>query len=960
VRARRIVVALLALALFRSPALARNLVYNASFENTTNRGIPDGYHRRLGGLERIRYPSLTLKDFGVVERGAFHGRRCMRLSKNVYLEIANKPLVKGATYTFSAYAKAERDETRVAIGCHGGGVRTKKFTVGTHWRRLHVTFKAPRSRLTLWLRNDGEGAVFWDALQLERADEPTPYSDPPPSERELVRAKGKGPEVPRYDAARAEAPPKIDGVFDDECWKSARVIRIPGRKDKRADTTARIACDDAAVYFAVTCNEPAMDKILARFTKHDELVYSDDSIELFIDPQNDLRRSYHFMLNSLGAKAEERGRRWDWDGPWEAAVRRFADRWTAEVAIPFIALDEGRDFAETWSVNICRSRSHAKEYIPWHGAYHKPWTFPDLRGVRPGRMKLRPGPLAVRLGEKPGTLEVSFVVRNKGDSPVRLKPQLAVRFDESPKTRTIDADGATVPAKGKVAFTFLVPYSPKNEKVRAQGTARSPDGRKVFYTPEKPFELAALLGGPGPEYELYTTEKEMNCKFDLGRARKLEDGRLEIKVTDLSGKRRWEKRAALECDVYRTAIPLERLPNGTYRLTARVLRGEREALARSILFRKLPHPRKGTVVKVNRFRRCLVIDGKPFVGYGTAGSGNRRPEIARAHYKHLKSLGCNTLLLFHCGFGFPDAAGGRRKVDLDALGVSLDIVHEYGMKAAVDLGEFVSTRRRKFTNAEGIEYLCAVVERFRTHPALLNWDLVDEPSPQHEPLDRIEVIYRLIRQIDPYHPVTLNVNVGPARFLPWKTVSDIPSIDMYPVPQESAGTIADGAAGMERFAPYRPIRFWLQSFCGSGFELREPTPHELLAMANMAAVHGTNIFLYFIYPPKSPDLLDMWAQIHREFSQIEDALTAADRRSVALEPDDAPIHASLRIVGREAVLLTVNKSEKAQEVTIVLPEPIRADKADVLFEKRAVAAPGGRIHDKFKPLERHVYRLVLR
>ena len=104
----------------------------------------------------------------------------------------------------------------------------------------------------------------------------------------------------------------------------------------------------------------------------------------------------------------------------------------------------------------------------------------------------------------------------------------------------------------------------------------------------------------------------------------------------------------------------------------------------------------------------------------------------------------------------------------------------------------------------------------------------------------------------------------------------------------------------------------------------------------------------------------MWVQIHREFSQIEDALTAADRRSVRLEPDDAPIHASLRVMGREAVLLTVNKSERSHDVAILLPESLGAASAEVLFENRSVPIAGDRIRDKFKPLERHVYKLTLK
>jgi len=963
-------------------ACGENLVFNGSFEKTTNRGIPDGYGWQLGWKDQVRYPDLTLADFGVSDRAAHHGKLCMQTSRGIYLKPHVAPLKRGTTYTFSVYVKAEAPDSPVMIGSMWGKAN-KKFQIGTEWQRIHTTFEAPlrEPMVVNWSKT---AHVWWDAAQVEEGAEPTPFAISRADVRATAQAKEKGPYVynrehgspfwegvlPRVQFTVEATPraPKIDGVLDDACWKSRRTIYIPGEDEAKKETTgttAMIAYDDAAVYFAITCHEPEMSSILANYQNDDEYVCADDCLELFIDPRNEFRTYYHFMLNNLGAKAEDRLVEWMWNGSWDAAVTKHADRWIAEIAVPYLSLG-GYDVSEAMGINICRSRSHAGEYIPWSGTaaigYHRPWRFPEVRGFNPRPLRLRPRPLAITLSEKSGLLEVSCPVRNMDEKPVWLRPELMVRLDGSPAKKLFAAEARGIPGGNEVAFSFQVPFSSRNRSLRAQAFSYSRSGVKVLWSDEQAIRLPELIGGPGPDYELYTDDREMKCGFDLRNVRKLKGAALKLEVKDLFGKSWWAARQAIAQDSCRLSVPLAGLSHGAFRLEATAVQVDAgaaakkpvEVIKRAYPFRKLPHPGKGTVVRVNRHRRCVMVDGRPFVGFGTTCTAKFPPEIRRPILAGYRSQGLNCVMLWNAGSRFHTEGRG---IALDNLGVCLDLLEEHGIKASVHLGDFLNVRRTWAGNLERLEHLSELVKRFRSHPALLNWDLLDEPNASQQK-ERVETAYRLVREFDPYHPVTLNVNDDAARFIPWSAVSDIPSIDYYPLTALPAGRTAVVAAGMEKLAPYRPLRFWLQSF-GSSSErrFREPTPRELLAMAYMVAAHGGNIFLYFCYRPMSPDLLDMWGQINRECLQLEGALTAAHREAVGISPEGAPILASLRVVGKEATLLTVNKSEQTQKVTMASGKGVRASVAEVVFEDREVALENGRITDTFEPLERHVYRL---
>jgi len=179
---------------------------------------------------------------------------------------------------------------------------------------------------------------------------------------------------------RTPAPLTIDGAIDEPAWHavewSAPFVDIDGRRPARLVTRMKMLWDDEYLYVAADLEEP---DVWATLTQRDSVIFHDNDIELFIDPDGDSHDYYELEVNALGTV---------WDlllvrpyrdgGPaihaWDIAglraavevrgtINRPGDRdrgWSVELALPWAILREAtpgrrapRD-GEQWRVNFSR------------------------------------------------------------------------------------------------------------------------------------------------------------------------------------------------------------------------------------------------------------------------------------------------------------------------------------------------------------------------------------------------------------------------------------------------------------------------------------------------------------------------------------------------------------------------------------------------------------------------------
>jgi hypothetical protein len=178
------------------------------------------------------------------------------------------------------------------------------------------------------------------------------------------------PSLRQFQVTRAATPIKIDGVLDEDAWKTATVVDLPyewfpgDNATPPVKTEALITYDGDNLYVAFRCQDPDPKAIRAHLMDRDAVTtfIQDDHVGFSIDTFNDERRAFQFRVNPLGVQVDgvfseiDGAEDFSWDAIWNSAGRITADGWVAEIAIPFRQIRFPRTSApQTWGFDIFRN-----------------------------------------------------------------------------------------------------------------------------------------------------------------------------------------------------------------------------------------------------------------------------------------------------------------------------------------------------------------------------------------------------------------------------------------------------------------------------------------------------------------------------------------------------------------------------------------------------------------------------
>jgi hypothetical protein len=177
--------------------------------------------------------------------------------------------------------------------------------------------------------------------------------------------------------AHTVIPPAADWA-DDATWTAAlpnQITRTHKNEPAPQKTTFRLAHDGTNLYIHARCLEPKVDQILAATTSDDIGGFSDDSIELFVDPAGKGEDYYQFCINSLGTVYDARedptaiaaSSTITWDSGVEVKTAEGDDYWELRAALPFAAWKQAPAPGTTWRFNLCRNRYAEEDAPPYSG-----------------------------------------------------------------------------------------------------------------------------------------------------------------------------------------------------------------------------------------------------------------------------------------------------------------------------------------------------------------------------------------------------------------------------------------------------------------------------------------------------------------------------------------------------------------------------------------------------------------
>jgi len=154
-----------------------------------------------------------------------------------------------------------------------------------------------------------------------------------------------------------------------------------------------------------------------------------------------------------------------------------------------------------------------------------------------------------------------------------------------------------------------------------------------------------------------------------------------------------------------------------------------------------------------------------------------------------------------------------------------------------------------------------VIKRFRNHPGLLLWKNVDEPQWGGTPVEPMVRAYRIIKELDPHHPVGLtHAPRGTLEQLrPYAAAADLLLLDIYPIgyppgrhslwDNKEISMVGDYTKFIKEAAGGKPVWMVLQiAWSGvtkPGKTLRFPTFAQQRFMTYQALINGTRGLIYF-------------------------------------------------------------------------------------------------------------------
>lgn len=171
------------------------------------------------------------------------------------------------------------------------------------------------------------------------------------------------------------APIELDGELEEDAWKAAEAAKDFWMKypqdDKKAErqTEVRITYDDKFLYIGAICYDTSY--YVVQTLKRDSRYFDSDGFAVVIDPVAEQTNGFFFGVSPMNVQTEDLitpsafgDLNFSWDNKWFSEVKRYKDRWTVEIAIPYKTLRFEAGKTE-WGINFIRNDLKKNQYHTW-------------------------------------------------------------------------------------------------------------------------------------------------------------------------------------------------------------------------------------------------------------------------------------------------------------------------------------------------------------------------------------------------------------------------------------------------------------------------------------------------------------------------------------------------------------------------------------------------------------------
>ena len=690
-------------------------------------------------------------------------------------------------------------------------------------------------------------------------------------------------DLPELAVAAVDRAPVIDGRLDDACWQRPPDIRqflqVDGKgAPAEAPTQVWVGRDRGWLFLAFACTDPNVEAIDPADVSRDGPVHRDESVEIFVSPGTDGKTYQHFMLSVGNVQSDNRGdiergdRHIPWDAHWRSATAGQPDqgRWVAEVAIPlfYFTSEAGRG---RWRFNVCRSKWHdGQEAGSWallSASYHDSARF----GVLTGLAGLEPAPVfapviaEARIGNMTDLpereYEVVAEIKNHGAAPGTVAMSAADVTDST--ARWVDPNPVRLAAEHQTtakAWIEFEEYQPRSSRARI--VLRDDLGAWRF-TRRISWERAQEPFAARMDRSYYTDEDAYFLVYHSPlSANVLEQCRVRVTGDALAE----EVVVSPVLPSGRIRLPLVLGEPGSWTVTAalELADGKELKAVPCEVVRRAPKA-AGTTVKIDRWRRCVLLDGEPVFPYGFYRAP---PE----NYELMSGIGATSAVVWR----------PRSPEDLRA---ALDTAHEHGMKLFTSPVAHATwkyggnrTEVRLAAMREVMDTnLAELLQPVADHPGLLAYHIWDEPFRTEEVRDGLKAMHDALHELDGYHPVSTGDYIILEKDPVWLDIIDVAFPHHYWLP-----TGVEKRVDRRYLARLREIR-------NASRELMKPvwfgmvnefhsktrrmmTPRERRLNAYLTLIHEITGLYFFAWPTVHEQTHGAIADIRGEIDVLKPAL----------------------------------------------------------------------------------------
>ena len=212
----------------------------------------------------------------------------------------------------------------------------------------------------------------------------------------------KQPQSLKANRIENKAKPKIDGLLEEDAWKSnpqffsGNFIQNRPKNGAEASqkTEIQIIYDDFAIYIAARLYDTHPDSILHEIGQRDGFDLNTDMFSVSFDTYNKQQNAFTFSVSAAGTQGDAfvtpNGEDTNWNAVWNSATRIDDLGWVVEIEIPYSALRFPKQEIQTWGVNFMRLIQRRREQSFWNFVDASVNGFVNQFGVLTGLKNIEP------------------------------------------------------------------------------------------------------------------------------------------------------------------------------------------------------------------------------------------------------------------------------------------------------------------------------------------------------------------------------------------------------------------------------------------------------------------------------------------------------------------------------------------------------------------------------------------